>query len=567
MRSATAGYLLSQTKVSRPALARLLAWSVVEAVPVVFSGWLVSRAVDTGFLAHRTERGLILLALYGVLELVRAFAERQIFPVLAQFVEPMRDGLVTSVVGAAVRNAAAENRSHNGEPDSAVVARLTGHVEVVRNLVSALLRLSRPLLVSIVSALIGLATVAPILLVVVVPGLALAVAVYPLSLRAADRRRRAAVLAEERIAEVTGRIVAGARDVIATGGTARAVAEVQAASDADVRARNSLARLAGLRVAIDTLGGRLPLLALVVLAPVLIAHHALSPGQLLGAITYLTAYLIPAVSTVNGAVSQYSTQLSAVVGRLATTAPPFEAGRRHATPATRGADALAVLSDVGFSYGGAPVPVLQHLDLTVESCDHLVIMGSSGAGKSTLGALLAGVDEPSHGSVTVGGQPARQARLAGLTVLVPQESYLIADTVSANLRYLAPDATPAELHAAVAALGISELITRIGGLQAQLQADELSQGERQLLVLARVFASPARLVVLDEATSHLDHATELRVERAFLHRPGTLVVVAHRLASAPRARRVVLLGGGAAEHGSHAELLLQSPRYAALFTH
>ena len=112
-----------------------------------------------------------------------------------------------------------------------------------------------------------------------------------------------------------------------------------------------------------------------------------------------------------------------------------------------------------------------------------------------------------------------------------------------------------------------ELCERLGGLHEQLDPAALSAGERQLITLARAYASPAPLVILDEATCHLDPAWEARVEQAFAARPGTLVVIAHRISSAQRARRTLVLDGGRATLGTHDELLARSPLYRDLVGH
>ena len=116
-------------------------------------------------------------------------------------------------------------------------------------------------------------------------------------------------------------------------------------------------------------------------------------------------------------------------------------------------------------------------------------------------------------------------------------------------------------------LGALALVERLGDLRAELEPRTLSAGERQLLTLVRSYISPARLVILDEATRHLDSQAEARVERVFADREGSLIVIAHRISSALRARRLLLLEGRQALVGSHAELLLRSALYQDLVGH
>ena len=130
--------------------------------------------------------------------------------------------------------------------------------------------------------------------------------------------------------------------------------------------------------------------------------------------------------------------------------------------------------------------------------------------------------------------------------------------------YLAPGASAALLDASVDAVGLRALVTRLGGYQAELSPATLSAGERQLIALARAHLSPARLAILDEATCHLDPAAAARAESAFAARPGALIVIAHRISSALRAQRVLVLDGARASIGGHAALLASSRMYRDL---
>lgn len=111
------------------------------------------------------------------------------------------------------------------------------------------------------------------------------------------------------------------------------------------------------------------------------------------------------------------------------------------------------------------------------------------------------------------------------------------------------------------------LVTQIGGYEAAVDASELSAGERQLITLVRAYVSPARFVLLDEAACHLDPAAEACAELAFAARPGTLLVIAHRISSALRARRILVLDGAGVALGTHEHLLASSPLYRDLVGH
>ncbi|MFE0474252.1 ATP-binding cassette domain-containing protein [Streptomyces sp. NPDC058947] len=235
--------------------------------------------------------------------------------------------------------------------------------------------------------------------------------------------------------------------------------------------------------------------------------------------------------------------------------------------AAAGATVPAVeLAGVTFAYGPASEPVLRGLDLTVPAGSHLAVVGPSGVGKSTLAALVAGLLTPRCGTIRVGGHPVPGPEAAAGRVLIPQEAYVFSGTLAENLAYLRAGPVPEEeLRAASEAVGLAPLADRLGGLGARVDPASLSAGERQLIALTRAYLSDAPLALLDEATCHLDPGTEERAERAFARRPGgTLVVVAHRISSARRAGRVLVMDGRNSAHGRHEELMRTSALYRDL---
>jgi ATP-binding cassette subfamily C protein len=287
----------------------------------------------------------------------------------------------------------------------------------------------------------------------------------------------------------------------------------------------------------------------------------------MGGLTYVLFGLQPALRTLMSGLGGSGLRYVVTLGRILDTSTP------PAAPAPGGGAPVGyelVCRDMTFRYGPHAEPVLRDLRLSVPEGDHLAVVGPSGVGKSTLAGLLCGLLRPDSGTVCFGGVPVAElppGALAAVRVLIPQEAYVFAGTVRDNLTYLRPAATDGQLDAAVAALGAAELVARLGGYPADLVPGSLSAGERQLLALIRAYLSPAPVVVLDEATCHLDPVAERRAEEAFAGRGGTLVVIAHRVSSALRARRVLVLDGAGAAVGGHAGLLASSPLYRELLGH
>ncbi|MFJ3617594.1 ATP-binding cassette domain-containing protein [Streptomyces iakyrus] len=550
-------FLLARRRV----LLRLTAWSVLETGQTFLIGYGPARALDDGFLRGRADVGLVWLAVTGIGVLLGAYGTARVYAAVAALVEPLRDRLVQRVVARGVRTG-----------DAGSLSGLTQQVEIARDTFAGLVMVSRSFVVTAIGALAGLFTLAPPLLLVVGPPLAVGVALFAATLRPLARRQETFLLADEALAGDLGTVCPGLRDITATGAEAHIAAGTGERVEAELRAARALARWGVLRVVSLTIGGQFPIVLLLAAAPWLLSH-GVTAGALVGALAYVTQSLLPALRNLIHGLGTSGSRLTVVLRRLtrpdtADGDPPRTAPSLSPKQNGPGKDTPPALSltSVTFAYGPASAPVVQDLDLALPPGAHLAVVGPSGAGKSTLTALVAGLLTPSRGTVRVGGHPVPGPEAAAGRVLIPQEAYVFGGTLAENLAYLRPDPVPEEeLLAAAEAVGLTPLAGRLGGLGARVDPTALSAGERQLVALARAWLSHAPLALLDEATCHLDPETEERAERAFAARPGgTLVVVAHRISSARRAGRVLVMDGRSTAFGGHEELMRSCALYRDL---
>ncbi|MFJ9636477.1 ATP-binding cassette domain-containing protein [Streptomyces sp. NPDC101178] len=561
------GALTRVTRDARPFLRartavvlRLAGWSLLEFVQTFLGGFGVARALDHGFLAGRPLTGLLWLAVAAVAVLPAQLATRGVFGRLADLVEPLRDGLVRRAVSRALTGALA----HPAGTTARSLSQVTHQSEIARDGWAGLVLTLRSFVFTVAGAVVGLLALEPRLLLLVLPPLVLGAALFLATLVPMAARQRDYLTADEAYAAHAGRTAADLRDIAAAGAADRTVAESEALAEDQVRAARALARWSGVRVVALAVCGRFPPLLLLLGAPWLL-RDGLTPGALVGALTYLTQALAPAVQALMTMLSTVGGRLLVVLDRFTDAPPPpaeDEADDRRPLP--QGRAPVAELRAVTFAYGPAAHPVLDRLSLTVAPGEQLAVVGPSGSGKSTLAAVLAGVEAPTGGAVRWHGRPVRAADATSVRALLPQHAYVFTGSLRDNLRYLRPGASDRDLAATADALGLDPLLTRLGSLDALLEPDRLSQGERQLIALGRAHVAAPPLLVLDEATSRLDPAAETRAELAFAALPGALVVVAHRLSSARRADRILVMDGPRTRCGTSAELLRTSELYRDL---
>jgi ATP-binding cassette subfamily B protein len=313
------------------------------------------------------------------------------------------------------------------------------------------------------------------------------------------------------------------------------------------------------------------LVAVLLVASSMYRNGSISQGTIVAYVLYLVQLFDPIArfSEWLGEFRQGLAALGKVVGLIRTENAVEERPGAVELPA----DGAVELRDVTFGYAGG-APVVKGVTLELEAGEHVALVGVTGAGKSTLAKLLTRQYDPQRGSITLGSIDLRDGKLDSLRrriVMLPQEGHLFSGTIADNVRLAEPDASDEAVLHALGQIGARERFESLpDGIHTDVQSRgvRLSAGERQLVGIARVALADPAVIVLDEATSSLDPATEAAVERALaaVVEGRTVIIIAHRLSTAERADRVVVMDAGrVVEVASHEELVEQGERYARLW--
>ena len=313
------------------------------------------------------------------------------------------------------------------------------------------------------------------------------------------------------------------------------------------------------------------LVAVLLLASSMYRNGSISQGTIAAYVLYLVQLFDPIArfSEWLGEFRQGLAALGKVVGLIRTENAVAERTEAVELPA----DSVLELSEVTFGYDGG-APVVKDVSLALDAGEHVALVGVTGAGKSTLAKLLTRQYDPQRGSIELGGIDLRDGSLSSLRrriVMLPQEGHLFSGTIADNVRLADPEASDEAVLHALQQIGARERFELLpDGIHTDVQSRgvRLSAGERQLVGIARVALADPAVIVLDEATSSLDPATEAAVEGALaaVVEGRTVIIIAHRLSTAERADRVVVMDAGrVVEVASHEELVEQGERYARLW--
>ncbi len=372
-----------------------------------------------------------------------------------------------------------------------------------------------------------------------------------------------------------GESVVGAAVIRAYGVRDRSAARLDGAINANLRSQRRAQRYSVALFSTAELVAGLAMATVVVFGVLLGAGGTLSAGELTAFLFLVTLFVQPVqsatevINEAQNAVAGWRRVLE-VADLPADVADPGPAGQ----PLPPGPIGVR-FEAVGYAYPGGP-EVLRDVDLSITPRTRVAVVGETGGGKTTFAKLLTRLMDPTRGRVLLGDVDLTEVPFASLrsrVVLVPQDGFLFTASVADNVRFARPGLPDERILAAFDELGLADWIGSLpAGLGTQVgeRGEALSVGERQLVALARAYLADPDLLVLDEATSAVDPATEVRLQRALevATRGRTTIAIAHRLSTARAADEVIVIDRGVVvQRGPHEVLVAQAgSTYAALYS-
>ncbi|WP_435090772.1 ABC transporter ATP-binding protein [Micromonospora aurantiaca (nom. illeg.)] len=369
-----------------------------------------------------------------------------------------------------------------------------------------------------------------------------------------------------------GESVVGAPVIRAYGIAGRTARRLDTAIDGQRVAQQRAIRISIMGSSVGELAAGLALAGVVVVGVSLGVDGTLTVGQLTAFLFLVTLFIQPVqiatevLNEAQNAIAGWRRVLD-VLDVSPDVADPGEQGRELPPGPLDGR-----FAGVTFAYPGGP-PVLHDVTLDIPAKSRVAVVGETGSGKTTFAKLLTRLMDPTEGQVLLSGVDLRQVRFDSLrsrVVMVPQDGFLFDATVGENVRFARPDLTDERLTAAFAELGLSDWLDGLpSGLDTPVgeRGEALSVGERQLVALARAYVADPDLLVLDEATSAVDPATEVRLQRTLdaVTRGRTTLAIAHRLSTAQAADEVIVVDRGRiVQRGPHEELVRDADSVYAL---
>ncbi|ASF13297.1 ABC transporter ATP-binding protein [Nocardia brasiliensis] len=459
---------------------------------------------------------------------------------------------------------------HEKYTSGKVVARLTGDIETLQELLESALNQALSAILSVLTIAVLLIylnlTLAAIVLIGFVP--------LVLVTRWAQRRQRAGYRRTRgAIAKVVVQFVEsmGGMRAVQTFRREQRNESVLAHEDAEFqRATTAAMRGMGDYAGLTRVIGNITRVVIIVVGAWLVIEGNLALGVLAAYLLYLNEFYGPLdeLAQVFNSYQSAAAALEKISGVLeeepSVSEPTEPVSLTKATGAVR-------MDRVSFGYGEREV--LPEFSLDIPAGQVVALVGATGAGKSTLAKLLTRFYDPSSGTVTLDGIDLRRITDTDLrrnVVMVTQESYLFSGSVADNIRLGRPDASDAEVFAAARAVGLYEFVQALPegfDTDVRKRGGRLSAGQRQLVAFARVFLADPAVIVLDEATSSLDIPGERLVQRALetVLRDRTAIIIAHRLSTVAIADRVLVLESGrVAEDGTPDALIAGTGKFASL---